>query len=34
MKLAVTCNFQQFGILTSVDFAESVQPPLKLRNSK
>ena len=31
---AVTCDFQQCGILTSVDSYEPVQPPLKLRNSK
>ena len=31
---AVTCDFQQCGILTSVDSNEPVQPPLKLRNSK
>ena len=35
---AVTCDFQQSGILTrlkfSVDSDESVQPPFKLRNSK
>ena len=28
------CDFQQCGILTSVDSDESVQPPFKLRNSK
>ena len=28
------CNFQQCGILTSVDSDEPVQPPFKLRNSK
>ena len=27
-------DFQQCGILTSVDSDEPVQPPLKLRNSK
>ena len=32
--LAMTCYFQQCGILTSVDSDESVQPPLKLRISK
>ena len=32
--LAVTCDFQQCGILTSVDSDESVQPPFKLRNFK
>ena len=31
---ATTCDFQQCGILTSVDSDEHVQPPLKLRNSK
>ena len=31
---AVTCDFQQCGILTSVDSDEPVQPPLRLRNSK
>ena len=31
---AVTCDFQQCGILTSVDSDEPVQHPLKLRNSK
>ena len=31
---AVTCDFQQCGILTSVDSDEPVQPPFKLRNSK
>ena len=34
MKWAVTCDFQQCGILTSVDSYEPVQPPFKLRNSK
>ena len=28
------CDFQQCGILTTVDSDEPVQPPLKLRNSK
>ena len=32
--LAVTCDFQQCDILTSVDSDEPVQPPYKLRNSK
>ena len=32
--MAVTCDFQQCGILTSVDSDEPVQPSLKLRNSK
>ena len=27
-------EFQQFGMLTCVNSDESVQPPLKLRNSK
>ena len=31
---AVTCDFQQCGILTSVDSDEPVQPPFKLRSSK
>ena len=31
---AVTCDFQQCGILTSEDSEEPVQPPFKLRNSK
>ena len=31
---AETCNFQQCGIFTSVDWDEPVQPPFKLRNSK
>ena len=30
----MTCDFQQCGILTSVDSNEPVQPPCKLRNSK
>ena len=29
--LAATCDFQQCGILTSVDSNECVQPPVKLR---
>ena len=33
-NLAVTCDFQQCGILTSIDSDAPVQPPLKLRNSK
>ena len=33
-KSAVTCDFQQSGILTSVDSDESIQPPFKLRNSE
>ena len=31
---AVTCGFQQCGILAWIDSEESVQPPFKLRNSK
>ena len=31
---AVTCDFQQCGILTYVDSDEPVQPPVKLRNCK
>ena len=31
---AVTCDFQQCGILTCVDSDEPVKPPVKLRNSK
>ena len=31
---AVTGDFQQCGILTSVDSDEPVQPPFKLRNTK
>ena len=31
---AAACDFQQCGILTSVDSDEPVQPPVKLRNSK
>ena len=31
---ALTCDFQQCGILTSVDSEEPVQPPVKLRNFK
>ena len=33
-KWAATCDFQQCGILTSVDSDKPVQPPYKLRNSK
>ena len=29
-----TCDFQQCGILASVDSDEPVQPPFMLRNSK
>ena len=32
-KWAMTCDFQQCGILTSVDSGEPVQPPFKLRHS-
>ena len=31
---AMTCDFQQCGILTSVDSDEPVQPHFKLRSSK
>ena len=31
---AATCDFQQCGILTSVDSDEPVKPHFKLRNSK
>ena len=31
---AVTCDFQQCGVLTSVDSDEPVQPPFKVRNLK
>ena len=30
----VTCDFQQCGILTSVDSVEPVQSPFKFRNFK
>ena len=33
-NFAATCDFQQCGILTSVDSEEPVQLPFKLRNSK
>ena len=33
-NLAVTSDFQQCGILKSVDSDEPVQPPLKLRKAK
>ena len=33
-KWAVTCYFQQCGILTCVDSDEHMQPPFKRRNSK
>ena len=32
--MVVTYDFQQCGILTSVDSFEHVQPPVKLRNFK
>ena len=31
---AVACDFQQCGILTSLDSDEPVQPPVQLRNFK
>ena len=31
---ALTCDFQQCGILTSVDSYKAVQPPFQLRSSK
>ena len=34
IKVASTCDFQQSGILTSVDSDEPLQPPFKLRNAK
>ena len=30
----MSCDFQQLGILTSIDSDKPVQPPVKLRNSK
>ena len=33
-SLSVTCDFQQCGILTSVDSDEPLHPPFKLRNYK
>ena len=33
-KWAVTCDFQQYGSLTSVDSDKPVQPPFQLRSSK
>ena len=30
----MTCDFQQCGILTSVDSDQPVQPRVKIRNSK
>ena len=30
----MTCNFQQCGILPSVNLDEPVQPPVKLKNTK
>ena len=32
--LAMACDFQQCGILTSVDSDEPVEPTFKLRNSE
>ena len=34
IKWATTCDFQQCGILSSVDSDEYVQPPFEFRNSK
>ena len=34
IKWAAKCNFQHWGILTSVDLDKPVQPPFKLRNYK
>ena len=34
MKLAPICDFQQCGILSSVDSDKPLQPPIKLRGSK
>ena len=34
IKGAMKCDFQQCGILTSVDSDKHAQPPFKLRNSK
>ena len=34
MGFNASYDFQQCGILTSVDSDEPVQPPFKLRNSK
>ena len=31
---AMTCDFQQCGVLTNVDSDEPVKPPFRLRNSK
>ena len=31
---AMTCDFQQCGILTSIDSDEPLQPPFRHRNSK
>ena len=33
-KWAATCDYQQCGVLTSVDSDEPMQPPFKLRNSQ
>ena len=30
----MACDFQKCGILTSVDLDETVQPPVKPKNSK
>ena len=32
--LAVTCDFQECGVLTSVESDKPVHPPVKLKNSK
>ena len=34
LALYEPCDFEQFGILTSVDSDEPVQPTVKLNNSK
>ena len=34
LGMSATCDFQQCGILTSVDSDEPVQPPFKLIKSK
>ena len=33
-NIGLACDFQQCGIMTSVDSEVPVQPPFKLRNSK
>ena len=33
-QVRLSCDFQQCGILTSVDSDEHLQPPFQLRNSK